>query len=203
MIGVFIGSFNPITAGHMLIAESMLKHSACTHVMFVPVSDLYKKDTLKVTAKQRVEMIQLAIGQREDMSVNTIEIDVAIQTGYQNKTIETMRMLKEQYNDTLAFIIGADNVLQLHTWYEAENLVKEFGILVISRDGVDVEDLMSKDAWLTKYVSFYDVVDEAVNSASSSEIRHKVANKESISGLVSELVEQYIYEQRLYVEVSV
>ena len=55
MIGVFIGSFNPITAGHVFIAESMLKHSACTHVMFVPVSDLYQKDTLDFTADQRIK----------------------------------------------------------------------------------------------------------------------------------------------------
>ena len=203
MIGVFIGSFNPITAGHMLIAKSMLQHSSCTHIMFVPVSDLYKKDTLDVTAEQRVEMIQLAISNQPNMSVNTIEIDIANETGYHNKTIETMRMLKQQYDDTLAFIVGADNVSKLQTWYDAESLLREFGILVISRDGIDVEALITNDSWLSTNVFFYDVVDEAVSSASSSEIRHKIANNESIHGLVCESVEQYIKKHRLYVEVSI
>ena len=203
MIGVFIGSFNPITSGHLLIAQTMLEHSACTHIMFVPVSDLYKKDTLNVTAQQRVEMIQLAISDYDNMSVNTIEIDIAKSTGYQNKTIETMRLLQKEYQDKLMFIVGADNVSKLHTWYEAESLVQEFGILVISRDGIDVETLIQNDEWLSKHVSFYDVVDEAMNSASSSQIRQAIKENLPISGLVCDKVEQYIKEHRLYVEVNV
>ena len=203
MIGVFIGSFNPITSGHFLIAQTMLEHSACTHIMFVPVSDLYKKDTLHVTASHRVEMIELAIDNHPNMSVNTIEIDIAEKDGYQNKTIETMRLLQKDYQDQLMFIVGADNVSQLHTWYEAESLVKEFGVLVISRDGIDVEELIQNDEWLSTNVSFYDVVDEAVNSASSSQIRKAIKENLSISGLVCDKVEQYIKEHKLYMEVNV
>ena len=203
MIGVFIGSFNPITSGHLLIAKTMLEHSACTHIMFVPVSDLYKKDTLNVTAQQRVEMIELAIDNHPNMSVNTIEIDIAEKDGYQNKTIETMRLLQKDFQDKLMFIVGADNVSKLHTWYEAEALVEEFGVLVISRDGIDVEKLIQNDEWLSTNVSFYDVVDEAMNSASSSQIRQAIKENLPISGLVCDKVEQYIKEHRLYVEVNV
>lgn len=203
MIGVFIGSFNPITSGHLFIAESMLEHSSCTHIVFVPVSDLYKKDSLNVTAKHRVEMIELAIAHNKNLSVNTIEIDIAERDGYQNKTIETMRLLQKEYDEPLAFIVGADNVLQLHTWYEADDLLKEFGVMVISRDGIDVESLIQNDPWLSTNVSFYDVVDEAMNSASSSQIRNAMKNNEPIKGMVSDLVEHYIVEHGLYVEENV
>lgn len=200
MIGVFIGSFNPITQGHVYIAESILQHTACTHVMFVPVSDLYGKASLKVEDDHRVQMIRLAISGYENMSVNTIEIEMAEQLGRQNKTIETMCELRKQYDEPLVFIIGADNVAQLHTWYKAEELVSEFGVFVISRDGIDVEKLIQEDEWLNKNISYYDVVDEAVNSASSSEIRENVKQGLSIDGLVCEKVKQYIYEHQLYVE---
>ena len=200
MIGVFIGSFNPITQGHVYIAESILQHTECTHVMFVPVSDLYGKASLKVEDDHRVQMIRLAISRYENMSVNTIEIEMAEQLGRQNKTIETMCELRKQYDEPLVFIIGADNVAQLHTWYKAEELVSEFGVFVISRDGIDVEKLIQEDEWLNKNISYYDVVDEAVNSASSSEIRENVKQGLSIDGLVCEKVKQYIYEHQLYVE---
>ena len=200
MIGVFIGSFNPITQGHVYIAESILQHTECTHVMFVPVSDLYGKASLKVEDDHRVQMIRLAISGYENMSVNTIEIEMAEQLGRQNKTIETMCELRKQYDEPLVFIIGADNVAQLHTWYKAEELVSEFGVFVISRDGIDVEKLIQEDEWLNKNISYYDVVDEAVNSASSSEIRENVKQGLSIDGLVCEKVKQYIYEHQLYVE---
>ncbi len=200
MIGVFIGSFNPITQGHVYIAESILQHTECTHVMFVPVSDLYGKASLKVEDDHRVQMIRLAISGYENMSVNTIEIEMAEQLGRQNKTIETMCELRKQYDEPLVFIIGADNVAQLHTWYKAEELVSEFGVFVISRDGIDVEKLIQEDEWLNKNISYYDVVDEAVNSASSSEIRENVKHGLAIDGLVCEEVKQYIYEHQLYVE---
>ena len=200
MIGVFIGSFNPITQGHVYIADSILQHTECTHVMFVPVSDLYGKAGLKVEDDHRVQMIRLAISGYENMSVNTIEIKMAEQIGRQNKTIETMCELRKQYDEPLVFIIGADNVAQLHTWYKAEELVSEFGVFVISRDGIDVEKLIQEDEWLNKNISYYDVVDEAVNSASSSEIRENVKQGLSIDGLVCEKVKQYIYEHQLYVE---
>ena len=200
MIGVFIGSFNPITQGHVYIAENILQHTECTHVMFVPVSDLYGKASLKVEDDHRVQMIRLAISGYENMSVNTIEIEMAEQLGRQNKTIETMCELRKQYDEPLVFIIGADNVAQLHTWYKAEELVSEFGVFVISRDGIDVEKLIQEDEWLNKNISYYDVVDEAVNSASSSEIRENVKQGLSIDGLVCEAVKQYIYEHQLYVE---
>ena len=200
MIGVFIGSFNPITQGHVYIAESILQHTECTHVMFVPVSDFYGKASLKVEDDHRVQMIRLAISGYENMSVNTIEIEMAEQLGRQNKTIETMCELRKQYDEPLVFIIGADNVAKLHTWYKAEELVSEFGVFVISRDGIDVEKLIQEDEWLNKNISYYDVVDEAVNSASSSEIRENVKQGLSIDGLVCEMVKQYIYEHQLYVE---
>ena len=62
------------------------------------------------------------------------------------------------------------------------------------------EKLIQEDEWLNKNISYYDVVDEAVNSASSSEIRENVKQGLSIDGLVCEKVKQYIYEHQLYVE---
>ena len=50
------------------IAENILKHTACTHVMFVPVSDLYGKASLKVEDDHRVQMISLAIANQKTNS---------------------------------------------------------------------------------------------------------------------------------------
>ena len=55
-----------------------------------------------------------------------------------------------------------------------------------------VEKLIQEDEWLNKNISYYDVVDEAVNSASSSEIRENVKQGLSIDALVWEKVKQYI-----------
>ena len=52
---VFIGSFNPVTKAHLMIAKEILKKPKVEKIIFVPVSDLYAKASLKTEGYHRIK----------------------------------------------------------------------------------------------------------------------------------------------------
>lgn len=68
----YIGTFNPITTGHLLIAETIHNHTGAD-IIFVPVSDGYNKDGLNTTYKLRKEMIKISIRNNPHFSINDYE----------------------------------------------------------------------------------------------------------------------------------
>src|SRR5262245_24526798 len=75
-LGVFGGSFDPVHYGHLLLAESCREQCGLDEVWFVPAATPPHKQGRDMTpARQRVDMLQLAIGGTESFHVSTIEID--------------------------------------------------------------------------------------------------------------------------------
>ena len=84
----------------------------------------------------------------------------------------------------LFFLVGEDNAYRLTEWHRFEELKKMVGFVVLSRS----EDFQSPE---------YPVVQRRVE-ISSTEIRNRVANGESITYLVPESVKRYIEQHQLY-----
>lgn len=202
MIGAFIGTFNPITTGHLLLAQGILNEGLAERVVFVPVSDAYDKETLQVRAQLRLAMIEVAIADHPDLAVNDIEIRTYQQSGHQNKSIETLADLQKQYQKPIGMIIGADNLAGLSHWYQAEALVARHPLILIPRNGMDVEEKIHNDAWLRQHVQQYAVVKQGLNGLSSRQIRQWVSQGKSVRYFVAEAVADMIREQGLYREES-
>ena len=196
MLAIYIGSFNPITKAHLAIAEASLAYAR--KCVFVPVSDLYAKESLKVKAEDRLNMIKCAIHDEPLFEVNDLEIKIAKETGHQNKTLETLRMLKEFYHEDLAFIIGADNLLQIKTWYHYQELLKEFQVIVISRNQTLVSEIINEDSELKVLLSSAVLLDDIAIDISSKMVRTAVAKHQSIDEYVTQTVKKYIEIHELY-----
>ncbi len=196
MFAIYIGSFNPITKAHLSIAQASLTFA--DKCIFVPVSDLYAKPSLQVKAEDRLNMIKCAIQDEPRFEVNDIEIKVAEATKHQNKSLETLRMLKAEYQEDLAFMIGADNLLQIKTWYHYQELLKEFQVIVISRDCNLVSKIIEKDAELKELLSLAILLDDINIDISSEKVRTAVANQQSIDEYVTPIVKKYIEVHELY-----
>lgn len=119
-------------------------------------------------AEHRVKMIERAI-----KGINKIKInDIEIKSSGINYTIDTVRKLRKIYPEHEFFlIIGADIICEITKWHKYKELLEEIDMFIFKRSMKDI---------------------------SSTQIREKLKNGESIKGLVSEEVEKYILENNLY-----
>ena len=128
MIVIFGGSFNPPTIAHYQIAKHILTQLNCQHFFFLPVGDYYPKKGL-ISSVHRVAMLKLMCQELKRASVSTIEVEA----NHVLTTFETLTQLQMKFpQETLAFVIGADNLEDLMN--EVENSVDEEIIEVYNRN---------------------------------------------------------------------
>jgi nicotinate-nucleotide adenylyltransferase len=191
-IGVFGGTFNPPHLGHLIVAESAKEALSLDTVLFIPcASPPHKSSRSLVDAECRFEMVKLAISGNSSFQASDIEI----QRGGRSYTIDTLRALTALYPKAQFYLlIGIDNLLELHTWREPEEIFGLAEVVAVNRPGFTPADVR-KD-YLRRVTSLrYPNID-----ISSSEIRRKAKMGKSIKYLVPSAVESYILKHGAYRE---
>ena len=113
-IGLLLGSFDPIHAGHIYMATQALNNNFVDKVLFVPTyQNPWKSNSTDFD--KRCFMVQLAIENVSNCYLSLIET----KTTHPHYTSNTLKLLKKQYpNDELFLIVGVDTVLSIKDWYE-------------------------------------------------------------------------------------
>ena len=128
-IGIFGGSFNPPLNSHLTLAKEVLKSKLnIDKVVFVPVSTKYNKLNL-VDNEHRYNMLKILCREEDDqkLEVSRIELDATRQL----YTIETLNILQNKYeNCILYFILGTDNLKELSTWKNPDEILEKYKIIV-------------------------------------------------------------------------
>jgi nicotinate-nucleotide adenylyltransferase len=182
VIAVFGGSFNPPANSHISLAKQVLENNSnIEKVIFVPVNVKYNKEGL-ASNEDRFFMLQKICENNEGIEVSDIEIT----SQRQLYTIETLRLIQEKYKEyEIYFVLGTDNLKELETWHEADELLKKFKMLVLERGDDDIEQIIEEDDFLRKYkTSFIKLQNIEKINLSSTEIRDKVKRGESVTDLV-------------------
>ena len=182
VIAVFGGSFNPPANSHISLAKQVLENNSnIEKVIFVPVNVKYNKEGL-ASNEDRFFMLQKICANNEGIEVSDIEIT----SQRQLYTIETLRLIQEKYKEyEIYFVLGTDNLKELETWHEADELLKKFKMLVLERGDDDIEQIIEEDDFLRKYkTSFIKLQNIEKINLSSTEIRDKVKRGESVTDLV-------------------
>ena len=194
-LGIMGGTFDPIHYGHLLMAEEARQAFALDQVVFVPNGrPAHKKAYLVSSPEDRYAMTLLATGSNPYFSTSRIEIE---RPG-PSYTIDTLRAFRQMYPDldALYFITGADAVLEILTWHEYDNLVRECQFIAVTRPGFVLERLPEVvDAEFLDRVSFLPIPGLDI---SSTDIRRRVREGQSVKYLTPEPVEAYIQQQGLY-----
>lgn len=186
-IGVFGGTFDPPQNGHLAVAQEVFKGLNLDHVMFVPAGDPWQKNE-EASSLQRVEMLSLAVKDYVCFSVNTVDIERAGPT----YTIDTLRDLAHLYPESeLFFILGDEAFEGIQSWKDYEELGEFATLIVVSRHGTDVK----VPAKLSPSVNLLEI---ATLPISSTLCRERIANGDSLEGLVPHIVAEYIQEHQLY-----
>ncbi|MBQ3287634.1 MAG: nicotinate-nucleotide adenylyltransferase [Firmicutes bacterium] len=194
-LGIMGGTFDPIHYGHLVTAEAARTRFRLDQVVFVPSGRPPHKTGGTTDASDRLVMTQMAIVTNPGFSLSDIE---AKRDGY-SYSIDTVREFFDIYGPELElfFITGADAILGIPTWKDAADLLNMCTFIAASRPGFDLAELNKLPlAWLER-IRLFEIPALAI---SSTDIRRRVKNGDSIKYLLPEPVEHYILRYGLYRE---
>lgn len=195
--GIMGGTFNPVHNGHLLLAEAAREFFELDKVIFMPSGDPYmKKNAAIPDGDVRAHMLELAIKDNPHFRLSRMEIEREGPT-YTSDTLVKLRELNPE--DEYYFIMGADNLLILESWKDPEIILQNCVIAAAVR-GTGTEDKIKKIAgYLTaSYQSDIRILPARYIDISSSEIRQKIKNGQSIRYLLPDKVIEYINAENLY-----
>ena len=211
-IGLFGGTFDPIHWGHLRSAEEVSETFGLDRVYFIPAAlPPHKRGQTTTPARDRLQMVRLAVAKNPRFQVSTAEISRA-GVSYSIDTIREFAA-KKQRGDVLYFIIGLDAFREIGTWKNFTEIFPLCNFIVTSRPGSKESDPLKGTGVAVKKLFCYDFkrrnyrhgsgtrifFDELTDIAiSASEIRALVKEGKSIRYLVPAEVERYINRRGLY-----
>ena len=185
---VFGGAFNPVTNAHMEVYKYVMSKMNANEFIFLPVSNAYTKSEL-VSNIHRKNMLELAIDEYKNISICELEIEDSNYLG----TYQSLIRLSDKYNTEIAFVVGADNLLNMHRWINIHGILSEFKIIVLGRNSIDINKLIKEDIVLNKHLNSFIIYEDFELNISSTNFR-ETFNKE----LVNNKVYNYIIKNKLY-----
>lgn len=197
-IGILGGTFDPIHLGHLVLAEQAKEEADLDQVIFMPAMvQPFKMNQEIALGNQRYAMIEMAIKSNPSFQVSSRELD-SPNVSY---TINTLRACKADLEETceLFFIMGTDAFLDIEKWYKSKELLTEFSFVVGYRPGYKEEELLEcihhlREVYHTNIIK----MNNRKMEISSTDIKYRIKNKKSIRYLVSQEVEEYLYDSQLY-----
>ena len=190
-IGILGGTFNPIHIGHLILAEEAHFKLKLDKLIFVPAFVPPHKSSLDViNAKDRLEMVRLAIEDNPDFGLSTFEID----SKKKSYSIDTLKEFRAIYgaDAELCFITGSDSLKDLFSWKNINDIFKISKFIVANRPGYPIKDVPKE----------VDTVVITPIEVSSEDIRKRLSEGRSIRYLVTEKVRKYIADRKLYLTKS-
>jgi len=194
-IGIMGGTFNPIHNGHLLLAKNTCVKFNLDQILVMPSGHPpHKKGQDILDVDHRCQMVRLAIQNEPNLIFSDIEIK---RNGY-SYTADTLTDIKDIYN-RIYFIIGEDSLFNIQTWYHPEITMKLATLVVAKRDDHLSNEFYDQIKYLKDtYNAEIEVLPNFDCPISSSQIRLNVSNGISIKEMVPNAVEDYILDNKLY-----
>lgn len=187
-IGLFGGSFNPIHYGHIQLARQLLALAALDEVWFVvsPQNPL-KQQTDLLDDDLRLQMVEMALQREKGLRASDIEFRLS-RPSYTWNTLQTLR--EEHPDDEFTLLIGGDNWERFPLWYRADDIVRDYNIVVYPRTGSDIDE--------RRLPPTVRIVRTRRINISSTMVRQRIALGQTLSRLVPKAVADFIEKKRLY-----
>ena len=185
-IAIYGGTFDPVHHAHLILARQAIETLDLDKVILVPaaISPL-KKAAPVASGEVRLAMLQAAIKDEPEFEVTECEL-LRPPPSYTIDTVEEIR--QRECDASIYCLIGEDNVEQLPQWHRFAELEKLVRFVVLDRSGKQPSHS-------------YQLIHRRFD-ISATEIRCRVARRESIRYLVPESVEKIIQREELYREQS-
>ena len=227
-IALFGGSFDPIHTGHLNVARAADRRFNFDEIHFIPASrPPHKLKQHLAPFPHRFAMVSLACADHPHFVPSLAEAGEDFAGNQLHYSVDSVRYFRHSYHgqgDRIFFMIGADAFLDIPMWKEYEVLLGLCDFIVANRPGIRMEalrlvippGLMARThkpgipngkrddeanpspvvAHLEKTTVY--LLENVASDVSATDIRKKAQRGQSIHGLVSARVEEYILKQGLY-----
>jgi nicotinate-nucleotide adenylyltransferase len=213
-VAAFGGTFDPIHNGHLEIARAIVRNFGLDQLLVVPAHRPPHKNARAISdAYHRYAMAALATLDEPRVSVSTIELE-APDRPYTYETVERLGTILGT-KTRLFFVMGADSFEEINTWREPARILSNADVIVATRPGHEVKSSHLDERFRSSVIDLRvreggpdlaaDTDERHIYIAgylndgiSSTEIRRRVRDNESIEGFVDPRVADYIEKYELY-----
>lgn len=208
-LGVLGGTFDPIHFGHLDAADAAWSALALDELRFIPSHDPpHRSLDPRASAFHRFALVSLAIEGRR--GYRACDIELARQGP--SYTADTFRALRAEgwAPFQIFFIIGADAFAEIATWREFPEVLDAANFAVIARPGMTLDMAFNRTPELRPRVrerpqevadnskTGIHVVTARTRDVSSTMVRSRLADRQSIGDLVPPSVAHHVFEHQLY-----
>jgi len=128
-IGILGGTFDPVHSGHIRMGQCVLDSGFLDRLLVMPSGQPPHK-SCAASAEDRWKMVVAACACDERLVPSRAEMD---RSGY-IYTFDTLTAIKREYPDADLFcVIGADTLMQLHSWHRSDEVLSLCTFLVCPR----------------------------------------------------------------------
>lgn len=190
-MGIFGGTFDPPHNAHIKLARFAIRRLQLDCVYFVPAAIHALKKHRITPVALRYEMLLAAIGQAARLRLSRIEMDrpdisYSVDTIKNFKKYEHLRARTELY-----FLVGLDNLNELHLWKDPQLIFKLARVVVFNRPTLRDQQLLGQYPQIMFLEGpLYDI--------SATAIRSKIKSGKPVTELIPARVWKIIRENNLY-----
>ena len=186
-LGLYGGTFDPVHLGHLILARDALEQLKLDAVLFIPARQSpFKPGKTGANEKQRLAMLKLALKGREKFWLSRCELDRPAPS----YAIDTAAEIHDAFpHAKLHWLIGADQLPELHRWHRVAELKKLVTFALLPRG--DAPRRLPAGVLGLPHPRRVDI--------SATEIRLRVKSNQPIDHLVPAPVAAYITRHRLYI----
>jgi len=211
--GLFGGTFNPFHNGHMGIIEYVKKEYSLSKIFLIPsATPPHKPDINLAPANDRFAMVKESLKGHKNFQVS----DKELTRKGPSFTIDTINEFKKEYGPNTRFflLMGSDAFLDITTWKHKDQIFDAIPIIIMLRGNWKnshaiasfIDENISKGYIFNKQDNTFShkekqkiiICKVPKIDISSTMIRTRVKNNESIKDLVPANVEKIIRTKELY-----
>ena len=205
------GSFDPVHSGHVGLARYFCTLLHPDELRLIPSGRPWQKPEMTTAASHRIAMLEAAF----DHWATPVRIDEQeIHREGPSYMIDTLRHCRAELGRevSIVLIMGADQLVNLHTWHEWPALFDEAHLCVAARPGFSTESPALHEAvaaQMTRRLASADqlrqtpsglvcIARQLALAVSSTAIRQRLARSDDVTGLLPGPVLDYIQQHHLY-----
>ena len=189
-IGFLGGSFDPVHFGHLLAAQDAYEQYGLDRLILVPAAQApLKPNEVQSPAADRLAMLASAVEWDRRFEIS----DYELRKGGVSYTIDSARHFRAQFpHDELFWIVGGDQLPQLHLWKDIGELAQLVQFIFLERPGYPVKATQPVPGLRLHRC------DGHLLAVSSTELRDRTRRGLALDYFVPHKAIVYIREKRLY-----
>ncbi len=136
-IGLLGGTFDPIHYGHLRSALEVHEWLELDELRLIPSARPPHRDVPGATARQRLDMVNLAAARATGLKVDDRELN----RDRPSFTVETLESLRAEIGDDVALfmVVGWDAFCGLPSWHRWDELLELASLVVLQRPDYDLD----------------------------------------------------------------